>query len=100
MNSTQFINGTNFIGMFLSSNNMEPNIQLKNGISPVELGNCTEVIKEYYNISKNESLMIFNIETKNISNNTDNCFNLGKNNHLEIYDIQGESLIYQYVKKI
>ena len=41
MNSTQFINGTNFIGMFLSSNNMEPNIQLKNGISPVELGNCT-----------------------------------------------------------
>ena len=80
MNSTQFINGTNFIGIALSSNYMDSKIQLRNGISPVDLGYCTEIIKENYNISKNESLMIFNIETKNINinNNNDNCFNLGK----------------------
>ena len=94
MNSTKFINGTNFIGIALSSNYMDSKIQLRNGISPVDLGYCTEIIKENYNISKNESLMIFNIETKNINinNNNDNCFNLGKNTHLEIYDISGREL--------
>ena len=79
INSTQLVNGTNFIGLALSSNNMDPGEQIKNGISAIDLGNCTEIIKEYYNISKNESLMILNIETKNNSNNNDNnCFNLGK----------------------
>ena len=92
MNSTQYINGTNFIGIALSSNYMEPNIQLKNGISPVDLGNCTEIIKEYYNISKNENLMILNIETKNNNNINENYFNLGKNTQLEIYDMSGREL--------
>ena len=67
--------------------------QIKNGISSIDLGNCTEIIKEYYNISKNESLMILNIETKNIINNKNNLsFNLGKNTQLEIYDMSGREL--------
>ena len=58
---------------------MAPDEQIKYGISAIDLGNCTEIIKEYYNISKNENLMILNIETKNIINNkNDNSFNLGK----------------------
>ncbi|MBQ9234070.1 MAG: hypothetical protein IJ167_08575, partial [Lachnospiraceae bacterium] len=67
---------------------MNPEEQIKNGISAIDLGNCTEIIKEYYNISKYESLIIFNIETKNQSNNDDNddSFNLGKTTQLEIYD--------------
>ena len=93
MNTTHCINGTNFIGMALSSDNMDPEEQIKNGISAIDLGNCTEIIKEYYNISKNENLMILNIETKNISNsNNDNYFNLGKNTQLEIYDVSGREL--------
>ena len=93
VNTTHCINGTNFIGMALSSDNMDPEEQIKNGISAIDLGNCTEIIKEYYNISKNENLMILNIETKNISNsNNDNYFNLGKNTQLEIYDVSGREL--------
>ena len=78
VNSTQVINGTNFIGIASFSNNMTLDEQIKNGISAVDLGNCTEIIKEYYNISKNENLIVLNIETKNISNNNENSFNLEK----------------------
>ena len=93
INSTQVINGTNFIGIASSSINMTIDEQIKNGISSIDLGNCTEIIKEYYNISKNESLMILNIETKNIINNKNNLsFNLGKNTQLEIYDMSGREL--------
>ena len=52
LNSTQVINGTNFIGIALSSDNINPEEQIKNGISAIDLGNCTQIIKEYYNISK------------------------------------------------
>ena len=93
MDKNQVINGSNFIGMVLSSNNMDPNEQIKNGISAIDLGNCIQIIKDYHNISKNESLMILNIETKNMSNiNNDKSFNLGKNTLLEIYDISGREL--------
>jgi len=77
----------------LSSNNMNPEEQIKNGISAIDLGNCTEIIKEYYNISKYENLIILNIETKNESNNNnDTSFNLGKNTQIEIYDLLGRKL--------
>ena len=87
INSTKVINGTNFIAAVFSSDNMNPEEQIKNGISAIDLGNCTQKIKEYYNISKYESLIIFNIETKSESyNNSDNSFILGKNTQIEIYD--------------
>ena len=93
INSTRVINDTNFISVVFSSDNMNPEEQIKNGISAIDLGNCTKIIKEYYNISKNESLIIFNIETKKKSNNNnDNSFNLGKNTQIEIYDLSGRKL--------
>ena len=70
---------------------MEPEEQIKKGISAVDLGDCTQIIKQYYNISDNESFIILNIESKNLENktrkiNTDyNSFYLGKNNQIEIH---------------
>ena len=95
MNSSSLINGSDFLGVILSSHNMDPKDQLKLGISAIDLGNCTEVIKEYYNISNEESLIVMNIESKNNGtkkNDDDNCFNLGKNQKVEIYDFSGRKL--------
>ena len=94
-NSTQIFNSTDFIVASLFSNNMNPEEQINNGISAVDLGNCTEVIKEYYNISIYESLIIFNIEAKNeCNNNNDNIdsFILEKYTQLEIYDMAKRKL--------
>ena len=78
VNSTNVINGSNFLAVVLTSDNIEPEVQIKNGISAIDMGNCTNDIKEYYNISKEENLIILNMETKNdeIQNN-DKSFNLG-----------------------
>ena len=96
VNSSNVINGTDFIAVILSSDNMDPEEQIKNGISGIDLGNCTNVIKEYYGIDKNENLIIVNIENKmNTSeknNKNDNSFNLGKNNQIEVYDYSGRKL--------
>ena len=93
VNSSKVINGSNFLAVVLSSDNMNPEEQLKNGISAVDLGNCTNVIKEFYNIPKEENLIILNMETKNESNNNaDKSFNLGKNTQIEIYDYSGRKL--------
>ena len=101
INSTKIINSTNFIAAVLSSDNINPEDQIKNGISAVDLGNCTEIIKEYFNISKYESLIILNIETKNENNNNnDSSFNLGKKLKLKFMIYLEENLIYQFVKKI
>ena len=94
-NTTKVINGTNIIAAVLFSDNMDPEEQIKNGISAIDLGNCTEIIKEYYNISKDESLIIFNIETKNENNKNnknDTSFNLGKNTKIEIHDMSGNEI--------
>ena len=85
--------------MVLSSDNIEPEEQIKNGISAIDLGNCTNVIKEYYNISNEESLIVLNMELKNddyqksqMSNDDDKSFNLGSNTQLEIYDYSSNKL--------
>ena len=98
-NTTKVINGTNFIAAVLFSDNMDPEEQIKNGISAIDLGNCTDIIKEYYNISKDESLIIFNIETKNENNNNNTSFNLGKNTKVEIYDMSGNEIDLSVCKK-
>ena len=99
VNSSKVINGSNFLAVVMSSDKMNSEEQLKNGISAVDLGNCTNVIKEYYNISQEENLIILNMETKNDesqknenNNNDDKSFNLGKNTQLEIYDYSGRKL--------
>ena len=77
---------------------MEQEEQIKKGISAVDLGDCTQIIKQFYNISDNESFIILNIESKNLENktrkiNTDyNSFYLGKNNQIEIFDNSGKKL--------
>ena len=98
VNSSKVINGSNFLAVVLSSDDINPEDQLKNGISTFDLGNCTNVIKEYYNIPKDENLIIFNIETKNEesqkneSSSNNKAFNLGKSTQLEIYDFSGRKL--------
>ena len=100
VNSSAVINGSDFLAVVFSSKDMNPEEQLKNGISAVDLGNCTQVIKNYYNISKGEDIIVLNMETKNDknqinetkNNNNDNSFNLGKNTQLEIYDSSGRKL--------
>ena len=99
INSTQVINGSNFLAVVLSSDDINPEEQLKKGISAFDLGNCTNEIKEYYNISKEENLIVLNIETKNdenqindSKNNDDKSFNLGKNTQIELYDYSGRKL--------
>ena len=80
--------------MVLSSDDMDPEDQIKMGISAIDLGNCSNVLKQHYNIPNEENLIILNIETKNneSSKSEDKSFNLGKNLHLEIYDNSGNKL--------
>ena len=90
VNSTKVINGSNFLAVILSSDNINPEEQIKNGISAVDLGNCTNILKEYYDIDEKENLYILNMEIKNDKNESDNnndeLLNLAKNNQLGIYD--------------
>ena len=61
VNSSKVINGTNFVAVVLSSDEMDPEKQIKRGISAVNLGNCTEVLKEHYNIPSEENLIVLNM---------------------------------------
>ena len=96
INSSKVINGTNFLAMILSSDDINPEEQLKKGISGIDLGNCTNVLKEYYKSPKEENLIVLNMELKNNesqnNNNEDKSFNLGKDTQLEIYDYSGRKL--------
>ena len=99
VNSSNVINGSNFLAMVLTSDDIKPEEQLKKGISAIDLGNCTNVLKEFYNISEEENLIILNMEIKNdenqnveINNDEDKSFNLGKNTQIEIYDYSGRKL--------
>ena len=94
VNNSNVFNGSNFLAMVLSSDDMDPEDQIKMGISAVDLGNCSNVLKQHYNIPNEENLIILNIETKNneSSKSEDKSFNLGKNLHLEIYDNSGNKL--------
>ena len=99
VNSSKVIDGKDFKAMITYSDEINPEEQLKNGISAFDLGNCTNVIKEYYNISKDENLILLNMETKTDEskknesiNNDDKSFNLGKFTQLEVFDSSGRKL--------
>ena len=98
-NSSTLINGTDFIATIISSNNLDPKDQLNMGISAIDLGSCTQILKEINNISENENLTIVNMETKRNTNkndiennNNENSFDIGKNVQFEIYDSSGNKL--------
>ena len=40
---------------------MNPEEQINNGKSAIDLGNCTQAIKSHYNISDDEKLIIVNM---------------------------------------
>ena len=93
--SCKIYNGTNFIVSVVPSNKIDPKEQINKGISAFDLGNCTNELKEFYNISREENLIILNIETKNDNNQNEEdnkSFKLGKNTNLEIYDYSGQKL--------
>ena len=94
VNSSKVINGSDFIALILSSNDMNTTAQIEKGISAIDLGNCTNVIKDYYNMTQNESFYVLNIESKRNKSeeNNDNSFNLGKDVQIEIYDKSGNKL--------
>ena len=68
-NSSKVFNGTNFKAVVLPSDEIDPKEQLKKGISAIDLGNCTEVLKEYYNISKQLYLLCILINQVYFRNN-------------------------------
>ena len=94
VNSSVIINGTDFKAIILSSNDMDPTEQIKKGISAIDLGNCTQIIKDYYNISDNDYFIVLNMESKNNESKTDNynSFNLRKNMQVGIFDSSGRKL--------
>ena len=96
VNSSKIINGSNFLASVMFSNEINPKEQLENGISAFDLGNCTNVLKEYYKIPYEENLIILNMEISNEKNESvidnDKSFNLGKKTNLEIYDNLGQKL--------
>ena len=94
-NSSEIINGSDFIALIFPSDSLNPEEQIKKGISAIDLGNCTNVLKEHYQINKDECLYVLNIESKknkSKENMDSNSFNLGKNVQIEIYDKSGNNL--------
>ena len=91
ISSCKVFNNSNFTVSIVPSNKIDPEEQIKKGFSAFDLGNCTNVIKDHYNISKDENFIIMNIETKN-NENQKNENNIGKNTKLEIYDYSGKEL--------
>ena len=94
IDSLNVINGTDFLAMVLSSDNINPEEQLKNGISAIDLGNCINTIKAQNHIEKDENLIILNIQSKNKyeNQNEDNSLIIGKNPYIEIYNNSGVKL--------
>ena len=98
INSSSVIKGDDFNALFLSSNDMNVKVQLYSGISAIYLDKCDKIIKDHYNISREENLIVLIIESlKNKSryndeNNNDNSFNLGKSIQVKLYDNSGRQL--------
>ena len=92
VNSSNMINGTDFIAVVFSIDDINPKEQLKNGISAIDLGNCSNTIKEYYKI---DDFIVVNMESKTNKaegNDNDNALNIGKNTQIELYDYSGRKL--------
>ena len=85
--SSDIINFSDFMAIVFDINDENPNEQLKNGVSAIDLGNCTNKIKGFYNI---DDFIVLNIESKN--NNNENVNYIGKNNQINIYNYTGSKL--------
>ena len=47
--SSSLINGSDFIAVILSSDDLNPENQIQKGISAVDLGSCEQTLRQYYN---------------------------------------------------
>ena len=96
LNFPNLFNGTNFLAAILSSKEINHEELLKKGISFFDLGNCTNVLKEFYELEKDDNLIAINREIKidkNKSNTkNDSELNLAKKYQLEIYNRNGTKL--------
>ena len=91
VNFCNLINDSDIICVIIYSNDTDPKKQLEKGVSAIDLGNCTQIIKDYYNIS--DRFIIINMESKKTDEKSDDgFFDLGKKNQIEIYDLSGNKL--------
>ena len=96
VDSSSVIKGNDFLAAVLSSNEINHEELFKKGLSSFELGECTDVLKQHYDINNEENLIVLNMETKKekneSDNNSDESLNLAKNNQLEIFNKEGRQL--------
>ena len=97
INSSKIVNGSDFTAVISYSDDMNQKEQIDNGKSAIDLGNCTSTIKNYYNISEDEKLIIVNMEQKynksrENKNDENSSIDLGKNMQIEVYDTSGNQL--------
>ena len=106
VNSEKVINGNNFKAQIISSSDLDPIEQVKNGISGLNLGNCINILKKHYKIPNEEDLIIVEIETKEDKEKNKNLnkkldfVNLGKNVQVSIYDKSNRKLDISYCDEI
>ena len=72
---SRVFSGTNFLATIIPSDNLDPKEQIKKGLYAVDLGICNSIIKEHYNISPEENLIIMNAEL-NGDDDLDNVDNI------------------------
>ena len=88
INSSNFIECSDFLAIISPLDELNPEIQLENGISSFDLGNCTSIIKDYYDIPIEDNLIIVNIEKINEKYEQ----NIEKSTEILIYDYSGRQL--------
>ena len=96
VNASNVIAGSNFLAAVLSSDDINHEELFKKGMASFDLGNCTDSLKDYYDIKKKESLIILNTQTTSQKNESDKNnvgqSSLSKNNQLEVFDKAGNEL--------
>ena len=98
VNSSSIINCSEFKALIISSEDLDPKEQIKNGISGIEFGNCIEVLKDEYKISNGDNLIVVEIETKEDKeknkylDKSKDKVDLGKDVEIAVYDYDGNML--------
>ena len=88
INSSNFIECSDFLAIISPLDELNPEIQLENGITSFDLGNCTSIIKDYYDIPTEDNLIIVNIEKINEKYEQ----NVEKSTEILIYDYSARQL--------
>ena len=98
VNSSAIINCSDFKALIISSEDLDPKEQIKNGISGIEFGNCIEVLKDEYRIQNGENLIVVEIESKEDKeknkylDKSKDRVDLGKDVEIAVYDYNGNML--------